>query len=149
MENQEQQKPLIYGILGACLGSLIGGASYIVLSIISEMIGFSAGIYSVLSSMVFAYCTLRFYRKFGGSRGTVGLLICSAAILVLGFVAYSMDWVLTYVLLGIPFATSFEVVFKFAIKNWDFWKNLLLLYAFIAACIWSLLFSAKKARRED
>ena len=143
MENQEQQKPLIYGILGACLGSLIGAASYILL-------GMMGGMYASLSSMVFAYCTLRLYRKFGGPRGTGGLLICCAAMLVMGLLGYSLDWIIActrvYV---VNFAEAFLIVFKGVIKTGEFWKGLLFLYAFIAVCTWSLLLSAKKTRRED
>lgn len=74
------------GILGALVGSLIGGASIVLLS----RLGFVAAI----SGFLLAVCTLKGYELLGKKLSKTGIIVSIVLMVVVPFAADAIDWAL-------------------------------------------------------
>lgn len=135
MEIQEKRENAAMGILGALIGGLIGGASIVLFG--------QLGMISALSGLVLAFCTLKGYALLSGKLSKKGVLVCIAIMLVMPYLADRVSWALVLVReLGLLFGDAFlyvhEAVQEFNLET-DYWKDLLLLYVFVALGAYSLV----------
>ncbi|MBR2047556.1 MAG: hypothetical protein IJ960_03070 [Oscillospiraceae bacterium] len=75
---------LLFGIIGALVGALIGGGSIILLS----QLGYIASI----SGVILAVCTLKGYELLAKGMSVKGLVVCAILMLVTPFAADWIDW---------------------------------------------------------
>ena len=135
MEIQEQKENMTKGFFGALIGGLIGGASIVLFG--------QLGIVSALSGLVLAYCTLKGYERLGGELSKKGVWVCIAIMLVMPYLADRVSWALVFmrelgVLWGDGFKYAHEFVAEFGLEA-DYWKDLLLLYIFVALGAYGLV----------
>ena len=128
MELEVKKENMAKGILGALIGGLIGGASIILFG--------QLGMISALSGLVLAFCTLKGYERLGGELSKKGVLLCIAIMLVMPYLADRVSWALVIVrelhfLFGDAFRDVHKFVAEFSLEA-DYWKDLLLLYGFVA-----------------
>lgn len=141
---EEKRENMVAGMIGAFLGSLLGGASIILLS----QVGYVASI----SGLILAVCTIKGYQLLGGKFSTNGIVICSVIMLVMPYFADRVDWAI-YLLRDIPEAqlTFFEayriipeLLSEGFIEMGVYVKNLLMIYGFTALGAFSSLKKAFK-----
>ena len=92
MTGEEKANPLeekapenmVFGIIGALVGALIGGGSIILLS----QLGYIASI----SGVILAVCTLKGYELLAKGMSVKGLVVCAILMLVTPFAADWIDW---------------------------------------------------------
>lgn len=92
MTGEEKANPLevkapenmLFGIIGALVGALIGGGSIILLS----QLGYIASI----SGVILAVCTLKGYELLAKGMSVKGLVVCAILMLVTPFAADWIDW---------------------------------------------------------
>ena len=135
MEIQEKKENMTKGFLGALVGGLIGGASIVLFG--------QLGIVSALSGLVLAFCTLKGYELLSGELSQKGILVCIAIMLVMPYLADRVSWALVLVrelelLFGDAFLYVHEAVAEFSLEA-DYWKDLLLLYIFVALGAYGLV----------
>ena len=139
-----RKENVLAGIVGALLGSLIGGASIILLS----QLGYIASI----SGLILAVCTLKGYELLGGALSKKGIVICLVIVLVVPYLADRIDWAIVLMQefpeygfrFGEAFALIPELLREGAIEMGDYMKNLLMLYGFAALGAFSSIRNAFK-----
>lgn len=82
----QKRENMFFGIIGALLGALLGGASIILFS----QMGYVASI----SGVILAFCTVKGYELLGRRLTTRGAVICILLILVTPYLADRLDWAL-------------------------------------------------------
>lgn len=124
---QDRKENIPAGILGAFLGSLVGG---LVTLIIAQM-----NYVSMVSGLAMGYATIKGYELLGKKISNVGVAVSVAFMLVVTFLVNQLDW--TIWLLRMSPNTGLLEAFTFvnySIFNGDFpdnyWLNLILLYVF-------------------
>lgn len=135
----ERNENVVTGLVGACIGAVIGGISIILLS----QLGYIASV----SGLILAVCTLKGYELLGGGLSKKGIAVSIILMLVTPYLADRIDWaiVLTqqWVDYGVTFGESFalipELVAEGAIEQGEYIKNLLMIYGFAVLGAFSTL----------
>ena len=144
MKYQDGERNVALGILGACLGGLIGGGSFVLLG--------KLGMFASVASVILSYCTLWFCRLMGGKLKIDTLLFCIVVLLVTPYLSYRIEWALAIMTAnGWGFVEAFKNVHTTVAERGiqtAFWKDLIFFYAFTAVCTFSILYSSRKLSRQ-
>lgn len=129
----KKEKSFAMGIVGALIGSLLGGLSIILLA--------QAGFVSAISGFVMAFCTLKGFELLGGKLEKKALIVCIAIMAVMPYLADRVSWAIAYVQafedygMELSFGDALGYTYEFLEVDelmGDYIKNLLLVYAFVA-----------------
>lgn len=133
-EITEKQEKVILGVVGALLGGILGGASIVLLG--------QMGMVASISGLILAICSLKGYELLGGKLSTMGIVICIIVMLAVPYVADRISWALAIVEqsqeafgVQIQFGDAFKYVHEIVEvteSTENYWKDLLLIYAFTA-----------------
>lgn len=134
-----KRENVIAGFVGALIGASIGAGVIILLS----RLGFVASI----SGLILAICTLKGYELLGGRLSKKGAIICIILIVITPYIADRIDWAIvikdSYSEYGITLGDAFAVVPDFVkegvIEKFDYFKSLIMIYAFAALGAFSTL----------
>ncbi len=127
-EITEKQEKVALGLLGALLGGILGGAAIVLLG--------QMGMISAVSGVILAFCSLKGYELLAGKLSKKGIFICILVMLIVPYVADRISWALVIVRdlqwqFGDAFRYVHDVIKAYAMEA-DYWKDLLLIYAFAA-----------------
>lgn len=84
MEQETAAGNLITGMVGALLGSLVGGVLWVAI----YKLGYIAG----LAGLVCTVLALKGYEKFGGTPDRKGVIACLAVVLATMLLAHRLSW---------------------------------------------------------
>ena len=128
MELETKQENRLAGIVGALIGSIIGGMA-------SVLVG-QLGWISAVSGVILAFSTLKGYETLGKGLSKAGILVCIVLMLATPYLADRISWAMVIVkefgwLFGDAFLYVHDVIAEFGLEA-DYWKDLLFVYAFTA-----------------
>lgn len=144
----ELKKPenFALGIVGALVGALLGAASIVLFG--------QMGYVASLSGLILAFCTVKGYELLAKGRSIKGIIVCLVLIAVAPYFADRLNWALTFqkeVFPDVPLSNMFaaipELLSMYPELAADYWKNLLMTYAFSALGAFGILrglFTKKK-----
>ncbi len=81
---QEKSENVVFGSVGALLGSLVGVLSIVVIG--------QLGYVAAISGVILAVCTLKGYEKFGGKLSKMGVMISIAIMAAMVIFGNRLDW---------------------------------------------------------
>lgn len=142
----EKHGNVLLGIIGALIGTVIGGASIVLF----EQLGFI----SAFSGLIIAFCTLKGYEFLGKKLSLTGIIISIVLMLITPYFADRIDWAIEIVQAfpeeNIAFIDAFfsvpALVSDEAVRG-DYITNLLMLYGFTALGAFGTIFNAFKNRK--
>lgn len=131
------------GILGACIGAILGGGTIVLCS--------QAGIYSAFAGFLLAAATVTGYDLLGKKRGTAGTVAVCLLILTMPYLANTLDWALVlledYEGLGLTVLDGIGLLYLYLEQGYIdlgmYLQDLLTLYGFtalgaVAAFSWAM-----------
>ena len=135
----KKNENVVTGFVGALIGSLIGGASIILLS----QLGYIASV----SGLILAVCTLKGYELLGGNLSGKGIAISIVLMLATPYLADRIDWAIflmqEWADYGVTFREAFGVMPLLledgSIEIGAYIKNLLMIYGFVVLGSFSTL----------
>ena len=135
----EKQENVILGILGALIGSALGGLS-IYLFLQMDMI-------ASLSGLITAFCAIKGYELLGGKIGKFGVFISMLIMLVTPWLAHEVYWATEIMdVFGVDFADAFEAVGDLVDPD-AYTENLVKIYAFTILGGAAMVFNAFKTKK--
>ena len=136
----KQRENVIMGILGALIGSALGGLS-IYLFLQMEIV-------ASLSGLITAFCAIKGYELLGGKLSKFGAFICLVAMLITPWLAHEIYCAteIMNVYDGISFSKAFESVGEWVDKD-VYTENLLYLYLFTLLGGGAMILNAFKTKK--
>lgn len=141
---KEKKENVIAGIVGACLGALIGGGCILLVS----RLGYVASVCGLILSV----CTVKGYELLGGKLSGKGIIVSIILMLITPYLADRIDWaILLMEAWGeyeMTFAEAFavfpELLKDGTVEMGTYIRNLLMIYGFALIGAFSVLRNAMK-----
>lgn len=127
-EIAETHENVVAGVVGALLGSVLGGVVIILLG--------QLGYVAAVSGIVMAICTLKGYELLGKKSSVKGIVISCVIMLVMTYVADRLDWAIAVSqAFEVDVFTSFravpQLITEEIIESSDYYVSLFKVYAFL------------------
>ena len=135
----EKQENILMGILGALLGSALGGLSIFLL--------LKMEVVASISGLITAFCALKGYEILGGKINKFGVFISMLIMLATPWLAHEIYWATEIMdAFGADFADAFEAV-GYLVDSDVYSENLVMLYAFTILGGAAMVFKAFKTKK--
>lgn len=147
-ERNARKENMVGGVVGALLGSIVGGISIIVFS--------RLGYVAVLSGILMGVCTTKGYELLAGKMSKKGAVISLLVMLLMTWFADRLDWAIVISQeLGAGLFESYQAVGQLmqmgAIDSGAYYGNLVMVYLFMllgaVPMLWSAAHNSKAAAR--
>lgn len=147
-ERNARKENIVGGVVGALLGSIVGGISIIVFS--------RLGYVAVLSGILMGVCTTKGYELLAGKMSKKGAVISLLVMLLMTWFADRLDWAIVISQeLGAGLFESYQAVGQLmqmgAIDSGSYYGNLVMVYLFMllgaVPMLWSAAHNSKAAAR--
>lgn len=147
-ERNARKENIVGGVVGALLGSIVGGISIIVFS--------RLGYVAVLSGILMGVCTTKGYELLAGKMSKKGAVISLLVMLLMTWFADRLDWAIVISQeLGVGLFESYQAVGQLmqmgAIDSGSYYGNLVMVYLFMllgaVPMLWSAAHNSKAAAR--
>ena len=126
------------GVIGALIGSLIGGAAIILF--------YKLGFVAAISGFIMAMATIKGYTLMGGKIDIKAIIIIAVIMIIATYLADRISWAMEIVdYFHVPFFEAFKYVHE-AVEPSQYYKDLGILFLFVGLGSVPTLISAAKAR---
>ena len=135
----EKQGDLLMGLLGALIGSALGGLSIFLL--------LKMEVVASVSGLITAFCALKGYEILGGKISKFGVFLSMLIMLATPWLAHEIYWATEIMdVFGVGFADAFESV-GYMVDSDVYTENLVMLYAFTILGGAAMVFNAFKTKK--